>query len=237
MRDNIAARLVAKGEFLGENDPNYAYLLAQDIAGAKAPEAYFGADLTGKPIEGELLDGGPRTQHFLYGVADAAGSAALMGGTAAKLLPGGQVFVRPVPGLGALDRANPRIPGLDFLDKPITIPKLGGGAAAIVAPTNAGQAVPKTGDLFEPTFQTPKGPVGSLAETVVEGDTLALKDVVVYGEGTTPLTGLTREALAARTQLMAEAKALGFKKLRITGNVSRAVPPATLGIPSISRSI
>jgi hypothetical protein len=85
------------------------------------------------------------------------------------------------------------------------------------APTNAGQAVPKTGDLFERTFQTPKGPVGFLAETVVEGDTLVLKDVVVYGEGTTPLTGLTREALAARTQLMAEAKALGFKKLRITG--------------------
>lgn len=92
----------------------------------------------------------------------------------------------------------------------------GSAADSVVAP-NAGGAVPKTGDLFERTFQTPKGPVGLLAETVVEGDTLVLKDVVVYGEGTTPLTGLTREALAARTQLIEEAKALGFKKLRITG--------------------
>ena len=82
---------------------------------------------------------------------------------------------------------------------------------------NAGPAVPRTGDLFERTFQTPKGPVGFLAETAVEGDTLILKDVVVYGEGTTPLTDLTREAFAARTQLIEEAKALGFKKLRITG--------------------
>ena len=71
--------------------------------------------------------------------------------------------------------------------------------------------------MFERTFQTPKGPVGFLAETAVEGDTLILKDVVVYGEGTTPLTDLTREAFAARTQLIEEAKALGFKKLRITG--------------------
>ena len=61
------------------------------------------------------------------------------------------------------------------------------------------------------------GPVDFLAETVVEGETLLLKDVVVYGRGPSNLTGLTREALAARTQLINEAKAWGFKKLRITG--------------------
>lgn len=77
--------------------------------------------------------------------------------------------------------------------------------------------VPKTGDLFERTFQTPKGAVGFLAEIIVEGDTLILKDVAVYGEGTTPLSNLAREAFAARDQLIKEAKAHGFKKLRITG--------------------
>ena len=77
--------------------------------------------------------------------------------------------------------------------------------------------MPKTGDLFERTFQTARGPVDLLAETVVEGDTLILKDVVVYGRSTSNLTGLAKEALAARTQLIEEAKALGFKKLKITG--------------------
>jgi hypothetical protein len=73
------------------------------------------------------------------------------------------------------------------------------------------------GDLFERTFQTGKGPVDLLAETVVEGDTLILKDVAIYGRSSTSLTGLTKEALAARTQLVEEAKALGFKTLKITG--------------------
>lgn len=39
----------------------------------------------------------------------------------------------------------------------------------------------------------------------------------MHGEGSKPLTGLSREAVAARTQLINEAKAPGFKKLRITG--------------------
>lgn len=77
--------------------------------------------------------------------------------------------------------------------------------------------MPATGDLFERTFQTAKGPVDLLADIVVEGDTLILKDVVVYSRSPSSLTGLTRDALAARTQLIEEAKVLGFKKLRITG--------------------
>jgi hypothetical protein len=96
-----------------------------------------------------------------------------------------------------------------------------------VAP-NTGRAVPKTGDLFERTFQTPKGPVDLLAETVVEGDTLILNDVAVYGRSPSNLTGLTKEALAARTELIEEAKALGFKKLRIT---AQRVPNSSSGNP------
>lgn len=78
-------------------------------------------------------------------------------------------------------------------------------------------SAPKPGDLFERTFDTTKGPVGLLAEVEVNGTTLHLKDLVIYGQGQTPLTGLTREVLAARSQLMKEAKSMGFEKLRITG--------------------
>ena len=76
---------------------------------------------------------------------------------------------------------------------------------------------PTTGDFYERTFQTPKGPVDLLAEIVVEGDTLTLKDVAVFGRSSSTLTGLTKEALAIRTLLIKEAKRLGFKTLRITG--------------------
>jgi hypothetical protein len=102
-----------------------------------------------------------------------------------------------------------------------------GGGGASVAP-NTGPVVLKTGDLFERSFQTSKGPVDLLAETVVEGDTLILKDVVVYGRSPSNLTGLTKEALAARTQLIEEAKALGFQKLKITG---QRIPSSSSGNP------
>lgn len=97
-----------------------------------------------------------------------------------------------------------------------------------------GVHAPKTGELFERTFQTSKGPVDFLAETVVDGDTLLLKDVVVYGRDPSNLTGLTKEALAARTQLVNEAIVWGFKKLRITGqriqSSSSANPGHTIDI-------
>jgi hypothetical protein len=79
-------------------------------------------------------------------------------------------------------------------------------------------SIPQTGSLFERTFQTSKGPVGFLAEVEVRGKTLHLQDAVIYGEGVTPLTGLTKEVLAARTQLITEARAMGFERLRITGH-------------------
>jgi len=75
----------------------------------------------------------------------------------------------------------------------------------------------QTGQLLERTFNTPKGPVDMLAEIVVEGDRLTLKDIAVYGRGSEPLTGLTKDVLAARSELISEAKRLGFKQLRITG--------------------
>ena len=89
--------------------------------------------------------------------------------------------------------------------------------AGAVTPNAEPVPVPKTGDLFERTFPTPKGPVGFIAEVEVDGKTLWLKDIVVYGEGTAPLTGLRSEVFAARSQLMNEAKLMGFDKLRLSG--------------------
>lgn len=56
-----------------------------------------------------------------------------------------------------------------------------------------------------------------LAEVVVDGETLHLKDVSVFGRSDRPLTGLTRELLAAREELVAAAREAGFRQLRITG--------------------
>jgi len=83
--------------------------------------------------------------------------------------------------------------------------------------TVANAARPATGQIFQRTIQTSKGPVDVIAEIVVEGDKLVLKDIAIYGRGTEPLTGLAREILSARSQLAAEARALGFKELQITG--------------------
>ncbi|HQU46846.1 MAG TPA: hypothetical protein PK867_28840 [Pirellulales bacterium] len=75
----------------------------------------------------------------------------------------------------------------------------------------------KSGDLFERTFSTAKGDIGFLAEVMVQGKVLHLKDVVVFEESGKVLTGLTREVLAARTALIGEAIGMGFTGLRITG--------------------
>lgn len=87
--------------------------------------------------------------------------------------------------------------------------KRGGTVAAVGRPV--------TGQIFERTLQTSKGPVDVLAEIVVEGDKLVLKDIAIYGRGSQALTGLTREILAATSQLKDEARALGFKELQIIG--------------------
>jgi hypothetical protein len=75
----------------------------------------------------------------------------------------------------------------------------------------------KIGDLFELKIETRKGPVDILAEIVIEGDTLHLKDIVVYAEAKKPLSGLEKEILKTRTRLIETARKLGFKKLKMTG--------------------
>ena len=76
----------------------------------------------------------------------------------------------------------------------------------------------KHGDLFEHTIQTKQGPVDFLAETVVKGDTLILKDVAVFGrKGDQALTGLQKDIFRGATELKQFAREQGFKRLEITG--------------------
>jgi hypothetical protein len=63
------------------------------------------------------------------------------------------------------------------------------------------------------------------AEAQVVGRTLHLKDIAVFPRGADALSLGTREVAALRNQLAAEARALGFDQLRITGTrVSGANP-------------
>ena len=80
-----------------------------------------------------------------------------------------------------------------------------------------GAVRPKTGDLFERTFNTSTGPIDLLAEVVVEGDAIHLKDRAIFATSAEPLTGLTKEVFAARTQLAGAMKQLGVIQLRMTG--------------------
>jgi hypothetical protein len=88
----------------------------------------------------------------------------------------------------------------------------GGGATASTAMER-----PQTGQLFERTLTTSAGPVDVLAEVEVSGNTLLLRDIAIYGRGPQPLTGITRDLFAARTELIEEVRAMGFDTLRITG--------------------
>ena len=92
---------------------------------------------------------------------------------------------------------------------------LGGGLGA-----NTTKSVTrfKHGDLFEHTINTKKGPVDFLAETVIKGDTLILKDVAVFGrKGNEALTGLQKDIFRGAAQLKDFARQQGFKRLEIKG--------------------
>jgi hypothetical protein len=84
----------------------------------------------------------------------------------------------------------------------------------------------KTGELFERIIHTSKGPVGILSEVIITDKVLHLQDVVIYGQG--QLSGLLRELLQAKTQLIHAAKVAGFDTLRITG---RRVPGSSSAHP------
>ncbi|KPA13932.1 hypothetical protein MHK_005848 [Candidatus Magnetomorum sp. HK-1] len=75
----------------------------------------------------------------------------------------------------------------------------------------------QSGDIVDFALETSKGIVDIAAELEIDGKTLHLKDLIIYPRGKTILTGLTREFLSLRTQLINTAKILGFSTLKITG--------------------
>jgi RHS repeat-associated protein len=93
---------------------------------------------------------------------------------------------------------------------------------------NAARLLLRSGQLLETTIQTSKGPVDVLAEVVVQGDKLVLKDLVIYGRGAEPLTGLTREMLGALSKVKEVARSLGFKQLQI---IAKRVASSTSANP------
>jgi hypothetical protein len=68
------------------------------------------------------------------------------------------------------------------------------------------------------TLHTPLGPVDVLYDLRVEGDTLHLSSLTVYPRSPTPLSGVLRELLTARSQVVQYARELGFARLRITAH-------------------
>ncbi|MFP2895965.1 hypothetical protein [Corallococcus sp. 4LFB] len=73
------------------------------------------------------------------------------------------------------------------------------------------------GKIYEMTIATSKGPVDMLAEVVVSGKTLTLKDMAIFQRGKEPLTGLLREVLKGKTELVNAAREAGFEQLIIKG--------------------
>jgi hypothetical protein len=73
------------------------------------------------------------------------------------------------------------------------------------------------GDLYERSFETPAGRVGVLAEIVVRGQQIELRDVVVYPYGADRLEVAPGELLAWVRLALAEIRADGFAELRVTG--------------------
>ena len=89
----------------------------------------------------------------------------------------------------------------------------------------------RSGDVILREFQTLKGILDIAAEAQVAGRTLHLKDIAVFPRGTEALNLGSREVMALRNQLTQEARALGFKQLRITGTrVTGANPGKTVDI-------
>jgi RHS repeat-associated protein len=75
----------------------------------------------------------------------------------------------------------------------------------------------RSGDVILRELQTSKGILDVAAEVQVVDRTLHLKDIAVFPRGADALSLGTREVMALGSQLAAEARALGFDQLRITG--------------------
>ncbi len=73
------------------------------------------------------------------------------------------------------------------------------------------------GELFERSFESDSGVVEVLAETVVVGGRLELRDVAIYPRGAGRLAVPVGTLLGWARELVAQARDEGFVELRITG--------------------
>jgi hypothetical protein len=81
------------------------------------------------------------------------------------------------------------------------------------------------GDLWERSFETAVGVVDLLAEVVVDGRTVELRDVAVYPRVQPRLSVPVAEVARWLRAVAAEAREAGFDELRITGiRMSGATP-------------
>lgn len=73
------------------------------------------------------------------------------------------------------------------------------------------------GELHERSFDTPAGQIDVLAEIVITGLTIELRDIVVYPSGAVRLTVSPGELLGWARLAVAEIADEGFAELRVTG--------------------
>ena len=73
-----------------------------------------------------------------------------------------------------------------------------------------------SGELFERSYETPDGTVDVLAEIVVDGRRLELRDIAIYPRRAGRLAVPTERLLRWLRDLEAEVRSAGFVELRIT---------------------
>lgn len=95
---------------------------------------------------------------------------------------------------------------------------LGPGLTTLNIGFRAGSTIWATGQAFERVIQTSQGPVQIYADIVVQGSKVTLKDLLVYPQNSaTNLSGVFKELIRARGDLIRELKSQGFNELRIAG--------------------
>jgi hypothetical protein len=124
----------------------------------------------------------------------------------------------------------------DYLCPSATVTTLGTIGTAGAA---AGPVLLKTGDVIDEVVQTPQGPFRIVADVVVEGTTVIIKDVQVYAAETGDRLNVgVGNMLKSIRPLMETLKNAGYTGLRILGDRSSAPGSATPGRPvDIFRSL
>jgi RHS repeat-associated protein len=119
------------------------------------------------------------------------------------------------------------ITGINGGVKVVTVVLMAKGAGGVLS-TKSVTAPFKTGDIIVQEFATSKGTVEMAAEVVIDGRKLVLKDIAIYPKGAEKLKPGTREMMVVRDQLAADAKAMGFDTLQITGKRLTGAKPGKL---------